>query len=145
MPSSSLKADPKDIILRAEGNYLVGRFRVLTEQCIPHSSQRMLRPEWVEHLVKVFEDLGIDRAQHPIKVLLECDDQSLRRMREICKANPHVVPWLPKDVRVLVYAGQHRVEACNQNANVKERWWFAEAHDHGMSYLFGTRSVAEVI
>ncbi|KAF8599834.1 hypothetical protein BDV93DRAFT_511376 [Ceratobasidium sp. AG-I] len=132
MSSQAAKDDPKDIILRAQDRYLVGRFRAWTRQCKPHPSQRMLRLEWVAQLNKSFEESGIDRAQHPIKVLLDRDIQSLQRVRSLCQPDSQVIQWLPTDICVLVYAGQHRVAACEQLPDPQERWWFVEVHEHAL-------------
>ncbi|KAF8593793.1 hypothetical protein BDV93DRAFT_582421 [Ceratobasidium sp. AG-I] len=111
------------VILLAEPNHLIGMYKVSTEQVQPHPNQRSVNPEWVDSLCQRFVQVGIDRASHPIKVLL--DKGSLE---SATNTRPTDVLELPSNITVLVYQGQHRIKACQQLDDTKEHWWYAEVY-----------------
>ena len=122
-PASCKAAAPaSQVILLAEPRYFIGTFRVSTTQVQPHPNQRSVSLKWVDSLHQRFMEVGIDRAAHPIKVLL--DTRSAQ-----CNINtrPATVTDLPTNMAVLVYHGQHRILACQKMDNIEEHWWYAEA------------------
>lgn len=121
------------VILHAEPVFFIGNFVVAADQVKPHPSQRLLCQEWVDSLHQRFQDVGIDRAAHPIKVLLEksCGLESLTEMSR--EPGSQLVPELPKEVALLVYHGQHRIAACLKMEDVGEHWWYAEVYRQGTS------------
>ncbi|KAG8713534.1 hypothetical protein FRC09_018608 [Ceratobasidium sp. 395] len=116
------------VLLNAETQFLIGRFRVPTAQIQPHPNQRELSEAWVDSLLQRFVDVGIERVAFPIKVLLKNPNQ-LDALRLVLQNNNcGDVPELPSEVLTLVYHGQHRVAACMRMIDENERWWFAEVY-----------------
>lgn len=130
--NASAQTSEPQIILYAEPGFLVGKYKVWARQVRPHPGQRQLCEEWVESLHQRFREVGIDRAAHPIKVLLE-ENQRLDTLTEMSKkAGFEAVPDLPEGVIVLVYHGQHRIAACQKMEDVEEHWWLAEVYRKGI-------------
>lgn len=120
------------LILHAEPSYFLGNFRVSANQVRPHPSQRLLSQEWVDSLYQRFTNVGIDRAAHPIKLLLEKNQSLESLVASSAEAGTTAIPELPNNVVALVYHGQHRIAACRKMEDAKEHWWFAEVYRQGM-------------
>lgn len=118
-------------IFHAETKHLVGRFTIQASHIKPHPYQRPLSNEWVDSLLQKFQDFGIDRAGYPIKVLLESSTDPLPIAELPGQGPSSEVPQLPAGIDVLVYDGQHRVEACRRLEHTSEHWWFAEVYQKG--------------
>ncbi|KAG8721061.1 hypothetical protein FRC08_016034 [Ceratobasidium sp. 394] len=114
------------VILVAEANFVVGKFKVWANQIEPHPGQRHLSQDWVESLAQRFQDVGIDRASHPIKVLLSDDSREVISV-VASSIGSDGIPELPRNMTCLVYHGQHRVAACKK-LDASERWWYAEVY-----------------
>ncbi|KAG9124144.1 hypothetical protein FRC07_012665, partial [Ceratobasidium sp. 392] len=117
---------PQDIIALAEKKYYIGRFIVDLKNAHPHPHQRLVDENWVSSLLEEFHR-GLDRAAHPIKVLLADDEWE----KYVCTVHPNsafTVPRLASGLQLLVYHGQHRVQACKRLASEDEHWWFADIY-----------------
>lgn len=80
--------------------------------------------------------MGVNRAGYPIKVWLE-SGTAPRPIAELSGLGPsNEVAQLPAGIGILVYDGQHRVEACRRLENTSEHWWFAEVYQKGQCFLF---------
>lgn len=129
--SSRPATSASQAILLAEPGFLVGKYRVSACQVRPHPSQRLLCNKWVDTLHQKFEEVGIDRAAHPIKVLLEKSQDGDTLMQSLGGTNGEPVEELPNCMVVLVYHGQHRIAACQKMDDPGEHWWFAEVYRPG--------------
>ncbi|KAG8717729.1 hypothetical protein FRC08_006827 [Ceratobasidium sp. 394] len=125
---STSNVTPQDIIVLAEREYYVGRFTVDLKQVLPHPHQRPIDPEWVMSLFEAFEP-GIDRAAHPIKALID-DDAQWETLAGSGTQLFHTgaAPGFPLGIALLVYHGQHRVQACKKLPNPEEHWWFVDVY-----------------
>lgn len=119
-------------ILLAEPGLLIGKYKVSANQVKPHPNQRSLNPEWVDSLHQRFLEAGVDRAAHPIKVLLERNKDAESLMQGSSQGDPLDVVELPKPMVVFVYHGQHRIAACQKMEDTQEHWWYAEVYKPGM-------------
>ncbi|QRV79882.1 hypothetical protein RhiJN_07897 [Ceratobasidium sp. AG-Ba] len=120
---------PPDTFLIAKTEHYLGRFCITLDQIKHHGLQRSVKCDWVRQLHQHFLDVGIDRAAHPIKVVLARPDD----LAIVMQAQNHgQCPWLPRDIPVLVYSGQHRVHACQQIEDPKEHWWSADVYSSGL-------------
>ncbi|KAG8712216.1 hypothetical protein FRC11_000696 [Ceratobasidium sp. 423] len=118
-------------IISARSKNFVGVFKVPTACIQPYREQRPLSHTWTQELKQRLEE-GVDRAAHPLKVLLD-SNSTLPSLEEALKiAGPNKVPWLPQGVKVSVYEGQHRVAACNLLSNRETHWWYAEVYNTGL-------------
>ena len=123
-------------ILLAEPQFLIGLFKVRLSQIVPHPHQRCLSEDWVEKLHIQFLELGIDRASHPIKVLLkEMPGAGVMLSEDSHPGSSEGVPELASSLACLVYHGQHRVAACRAIEDVGEHWWYAEVYNPGESFF----------
>ncbi|KAG9084832.1 hypothetical protein FS749_004919, partial [Ceratobasidium sp. UAMH 11750] len=112
-------------ILVAESTFFIGKFKLWLDQVEPHPNQRALSEDWVGELYARFQETGIDRALHPIKVLLK--EPPAASVLEASGRGAGVAD-LPTDLPCLVYQGQHRVAACKRLDRPEEHWWFAEVY-----------------
>ncbi|KAG9086533.1 hypothetical protein FRC06_003037, partial [Ceratobasidium sp. 370] len=119
------------VILVAEGNFLVGKFKVWVDQIEPHPDQRHLSQDWVESLVQRFQEIGIDRARYPIKVLLSGNGGEVISTTTSNTGSDGIAE-LPRNLACLVYHGQHRVAACKKLSDASEQWWYAEVYKPGL-------------
>ncbi|KAG9099435.1 hypothetical protein FRC06_005277, partial [Ceratobasidium sp. 370] len=123
---------PHDVIVLAEQEYYVGRFIVGLKQVSPHPQQCLIDQDWVGLLSTAFEQ-GIDRAAHPIKVLIEDDAQWETLVGPNTQlSHTGAAPSFPTDITLLVYHGQHRVQACKRLPSPEEHWWFADVYYRGL-------------
>jgi hypothetical protein len=119
-------------LLHAQRSNLLGRFRISLEQIKPHHLQRALSKDWIIKLKDHFVEFGLDRAAYPVKVMLE-DDKVVSVVYNLGVEGSEGmnIPFLPKDVPVLVYDGQHRIAACNELEGSEEKWWYALVYRRG--------------
>lgn len=130
--TSRLTTSTSQVVMLAEPGFRVGIYKVSANQVRPHPSQRLLSQEWVDSLHQRFQEVGIDRAAHPIKVLLK-NSQDEENLMPCSRGNgSETVEELPKTMVVLVYHGQHRIAACLKMEDVTEHWWYAEVYRPGM-------------
>ncbi|KAG9081158.1 hypothetical protein FRC07_014613 [Ceratobasidium sp. 392] len=124
------KTLPDESLAVAESEHYLGLYRVHLQQTSRHPLQRELQVTWVDTLHKHFLDVGIDRVAHPIKVVLlpstdhDAVYQSLRGKQ---------LEWLPDDLQVLVYHGQHRIASCQLFDDPEEHWWLAHVHSNRLA------------
>ncbi|KAG9125555.1 hypothetical protein FRC07_007122 [Ceratobasidium sp. 392] len=118
---------PQDIIALAESKYYIGRFIVNLENVYPHPQQRLVDEDWVLSLLEEFQK-GVDRAAHPIKVLLSDDADWEAHAIPIGFTVTGAAPRLPSGIRLWVHHGQHRVQACKRLPSQDEHWWFADVY-----------------
>ncbi|QRV74595.1 hypothetical protein RhiJN_02610 [Ceratobasidium sp. AG-Ba] len=121
---------PDESLVVAEGEHSLGLYLVRLKQISRHPLQRELDLTWVDALHKHFLDVGIDRVAHPIKVLLLPSQDNHTLYRSLPGRQPE---WLPDDLQVLVYHGQHRVASCQLLNDSEEHWWFAHVHSNGQT------------
>ncbi|KAB5588113.1 hypothetical protein CTheo_8446 [Ceratobasidium theobromae] len=96
-------ASAQATLLYAQKINFLGRFRAWLDQIQPHPFQRALSKEWVGQLKAHFEAVGLDRAAHPVKVLL-MNEATSSMLPSPGEDDP--IPFLPADVPVL------------------EKWWY---------------------
>ncbi|KAG8791832.1 hypothetical protein FRC12_008027 [Ceratobasidium sp. 428] len=126
--SSSNSVPASHILLNAEAQFLVGKFRVHISQVKPHPHQRQLSEAWVDSLHQRFLEVGIERVAFPIKVILERSSDLDALPGKTSSTNTAAITELPSHVTTLVYHGQHRVAACKHMMEQDEHWWFAEVY-----------------
>ena len=128
---STVAHSVSQLILHAEPVHFVGKYRVLANQVRPHPGQRLLCQQWVDSLHERFKDVGLDRAAHPIKVILENNNGLEALTAQSTEAGLGVLSELPNNIAVLVYHGQHRIAACLKLEDLNEHWWYAEVYRQG--------------
>ncbi|KAG8711656.1 hypothetical protein FRC09_020483 [Ceratobasidium sp. 395] len=132
-PASNMPSQiaPEERIANTLLSHLVGTFKIPLAQTENHPDQRPLDREWVAELkLKIGEPEILNRGLHPIDVLLKDDEQS-KQLKQLVGDSQGSIPDLPEAVRVLVFAGQHRL-AMLQELDLdgsQGRWW------HGKVYL----------
>ncbi|KAG8704471.1 hypothetical protein FRC11_009856, partial [Ceratobasidium sp. 423] len=115
-------------ILFAESRYFVGTFKVPCSQLESHPNQRPRNKDWTLSLKERFKDVGLDKASFPVKALLYSTD-GLSKLRGLWeKSQAGTPPVLPEGFSLLVYDGQHRVDACELLDDPSEHWWYAEVY-----------------
>ncbi|KAG8732151.1 hypothetical protein FRC11_000392 [Ceratobasidium sp. 423] len=131
MPRQS-KKDTSDeaAVIALRNNHLIGTFTVFLNQTKNHPDQRALDQSWVENLIKDIGSPGIlNRAKHPIEVILEGDalDEELSHLLD--ESGKDSSPILPEEMKVLVFAGQHRLAMLSQlGLDPDELWWHARVY-----------------
>ncbi|KAG8737867.1 hypothetical protein FRC10_007576 [Ceratobasidium sp. 414] len=126
--------DTSQTFLLAEPTFLLGKFKVTLDQITPHPDQRLLSEDWVIKLHARFVELGVDRAAHPVKVLLK-DHPGVLLKNSQRYGSMKFVPELPKGISCLVYHGQHRLAACRKLEDTEEHWWYAEVYSPDLEKL----------
>ncbi|KAG9087672.1 hypothetical protein FRC06_002432 [Ceratobasidium sp. 370] len=128
MSTPSQFDDASQTLLLAEPSFLIGKFKVMLEQIKPHPHQRLLSEDWVIKLHARFVELGVDRAAHPVKVLIH-DQLGVLSENGQQSGSMQSVPELPNSISCFVYHGQHRLAACGKLEDPEEHWWYAEVYN----------------
>jgi hypothetical protein len=105
--STTAKITQEESIVHVQRRYFIGTFKVFLCQTKNHPDQRAIDQSWVNQLVnKIGGPDVLNRAIHPINTILE-DDSCVEALWDLLKADPNSTPALPKEISVLVFAGQH--------------------------------------
>jgi hypothetical protein len=135
MPApSGLQISAEEVLACVQKQYWVGRFKIKVAQTQTHHDQRPLDESWVEELAqKIGEQANLNRALHPIGVVLETDE-GIEELRAAALQSIDTVPELPESCHVLVYAGQHRLAVLPLLGldSPEDQWWHADVYAHGM-------------
>ncbi|QRV83737.1 hypothetical protein RhiJN_11753 [Ceratobasidium sp. AG-Ba] len=124
-PQTYVDGHQGQALIKAQSAHLIGRYIVGLQQIEPHPLQQELDDSWVHSLHQRFEEVGIDRFGFPIKVVVPAGDSIIAMGTT---GNDSSLPCLPDNLKVFVYHGQHRVEACRRMMHQSEHWWCAEVY-----------------
>lgn len=121
-------------LLDAKRAYLLGTFRVRFKQVEFHRHQRLQDRQWIDKLRQNMEE-GVDREQYPIQAILRNDDTWREFGGSLVAADGS--EFLPDGIVVIVFDGQHRVEAWKECAgSEQDKWWYTTIYKCG-KYLMG--------
>lgn len=120
--TSSRQFMREQVLIEAESSNRLGVYRAKLEQISRHPQQRLLDKAWVKELSINMKEQGIDKAGHPVKVLLQDDESWDHQLSGSLAENGSC--FLPPAVRLLVFDGQHRLEACDSIAEEEGKWWY---------------------
>ncbi|KAG8711976.1 hypothetical protein FRC08_015190 [Ceratobasidium sp. 394] len=116
-------------LLLAKPQFLLGTFKVTLAQLQPHPVQRQIDQDWVVELHGRFLEVGVNRADHPVNVLLGPSVQDTQGVLAAFDAT--LIHTLPPEIPCLVFHGQHRIAACKL-LDSQEHWWYAEVYAPGI-------------
>ena len=134
MPAQSKHNSQELAIAEIRKANLIGTFTVLLNQTENHPDQRELDQTWVDQLMERIGTPGVlNRALHPIGVILEDETWIEELTRLLEEKGKDSLPDLPKEVRVLVFAGQHRLAMLSQLdlGGSDQLWWHAQVYKKG--------------
>ncbi|KAG8721239.1 hypothetical protein FRC08_014791 [Ceratobasidium sp. 394] len=126
--------DISQTLLLAESSSFIGKFKVTLDQVSPHPHQRLVSDDWVIKLHAKFVEVGVDRAAHPVKVLLKGHPGVLLGNGPQSNSS-QPVPELQSDMSCLVYHGQHRLAACRKLEDPADHWWYADVYSSDLETL----------
>ncbi|KEP47032.1 hypothetical protein V565_170740, partial [Rhizoctonia solani 123E] len=122
-------------IIELRKAHLIGTFTVFLSQTQNHPDQRALDQAWVDVLVEKIGTPGVlNRAAYPISVILEDSTWEEDLTDLLDKSGIHSTPDLPNGVKVLVFAGQHRVAMLAQLGlgSPDQLWWHANVYKRSL-------------
>lgn len=98
----------------------------MLNQMQEHPEQRALDVDWVEKLVGILQG-NLNRPLYPVGAVLEGDENLERLQTSLQQSDPNGVPALPAGIKLLVFAGQHRLAALPRlGLDQDELWWHAD-------------------
>jgi hypothetical protein len=126
-------------LLDAKRMYLLGTFRVRFRQVEFHRHQRLQDRRWIDKLRQGMEE-EVDREQYPVQAILRNDKTWEDRGGNLLVADGS--EFLPDGIVVIVYDGQHRVEAWKESAkSEQDKWWYTTLYKRG-KYLLGAYGIS---
>jgi Protein of unknown function (DUF3723) len=130
LTSSPANTSQPDEIIGAETTCFMGMFRVSLAQIDPHPYQRALNRDWVTKLATHMTEIGVDKANHPIKVLIRTStmDETVLAQTEPVEVLQFSSSLAHPSLRFEVFDGQHRVAAWKVIAEEQEPWWYARVY-----------------